>query len=166
MQKRGTTGRAAKAAAPTRKRKQEDEDLDDAIDSDDDNVVYEEEAEEDEFADETADEKRVRLAKKYLADLGHGVDAGDEDDDEDDAAVRRKQALDHSAIAHRFEAELAGLAPFRMVLCGAIPPPRPPARLLATPRLSRLKKDALAATGKWKLHAADQISQRCMTKLR
>jgi hypothetical protein len=114
VQKRATTGRAAKAtAATTRKRRQDDEDLDETINSDDDdNVAYEEEAQEDEFADETADEKRVRLAKKYLADLGHGVDAGEEDEDEDDAAVRRKQALDHSAIAHRFETDAQRLARF------------------------------------------------------
>ena len=63
---------------------------DEEISSDDENLnAPSEDEEEDPYANETADEKRVRLAKQYLAGLEGDADGDDSDDP------------DHAAIAHR-----------------------------------------------------------------
>lgn len=65
---------------------------DEEISSDDENLnAPSEDEEEDPYANETADEKRVRLAKQYLAGLEGDADGDDSDDP------------DHAAIAHRLK---------------------------------------------------------------
>jgi len=83
----------------------EDEQLLSEDSSDEESVAEEEEAEEDPLARETADEKRIRLAKEYLSRVEVEVGSDDESGEEDGVVARLRQ--DALRMAGKSYAEIA-----------------------------------------------------------